>query len=103
MNKTFLHLVYFWLKEDAPADAAEKLIAGCLKLRSVPGVVRLEAGTPAPSTRPVVDSSYGVCLFVEFTDADAQEVYQDHPDHHAFIAECSPLWSRVQVYDTLLK
>jgi quinol monooxygenase YgiN len=61
----------------------------------------MHVGTPAGTPREVVDNAYGVALVIEFADAAAHDVYQDHPDHHRFIAACSPLWSRVQVYDSV--
>ncbi len=103
MKTGFLHIVYFWVREGGSEADADAILAGCHKhLRGIPGVLRLEAGKPAGTPREVVDNSYGVGLLVEFADAAGHDVYQDHPDHLTFIAECSPHWSRVQVYDTLL-
>lgn len=97
----FLHMVYFWVREGGTEADADAILAGCHRyLAGIPGAVRMEAGKPAGTPRDVVDNSYGVGLLVEFTDTAAHDVYQDHPDHLAFIAACSPHWSRVQVYDT---
>lgn len=102
-NTGFLHMVYFWAAEGKGAEAAQKIAGGCnMHLRGIPGVVRLDVGFPAGTDRSVVDNSYAVGLLVLFADSAAHEVYQEHPDHLQFIAECSPYWSRVQVYDTLL-
>ncbi len=99
-STTFLHMVYFWLKDSGNAVHAESIAAGCrTHLTKIPGVLRLEVGFPAGTDRDVVDNSYGVALLVEFPDAAAHDVYQDHPDHLAFIAECSHYWSHVRVYD----
>jgi hypothetical protein len=49
----------------------------------------------------VVDSAYGVALLLEFAGRAEHDLYQDHPDHHRFIAECGPLWSSVRVCDTI--
>ena len=98
----FFHNVFFWLQEGAAPQDAQKLAQGCVRfLSDIPGIVRLTVGFPAGTARGVVDSSYGVALLVEFVDQQAHDVYQEHPDHLRFIAECSLLWSRVQVYDTL--
>lgn len=97
----FLHMVYFWMREGAEDTDALKLAAGCRTyLAAIPTVLRLEVGFPAGTQRDVVDNSYGVGLMVEFADAEGHAVYHDHPDHLRFIEQCSPLWSRVQVYDT---
>ncbi len=103
----FLHVVYFWPPEgatpEAAAEAATRLAEGCRKhLPNIPGVLRLEVGFPAGTAREVVDNSYAVVLLVEFADAAAHDVYQDHPDHHRFIEECRTYWSRVQVYDSVV-
>lgn len=95
----FFHNVFFWLPESADADL---LADGCrTHLAGIPGVLRLRVGFPAGTGREVVDNSYGVALLVEFADAAAHDVYQDHPDHLRFIAECSRFWNRVQVYDAV--
>lgn len=100
---TFIHMVYFWLREPDNTNQAALLAQGCQKhLAGIPGVLRMEVGYPAGTERDVVDNSYGVALLVEFATSAAHDVYQDHPDHLQFIAECSPLWGRVQVFDTHL-
>jgi hypothetical protein len=99
----FFHNVFFWLRENADTDDALRLADGCTShLTDIPGVLRLTVGFPAGTNRGVVDNSYGVALLVEFADAAAHDVYQDHPDHLQFIAECSQSWSRIQVYDSVL-
>jgi hypothetical protein len=99
----FIHMVYFYLRDDAQPGDAERLIQGCRKhLTNIPGVLHLEAGIPAGTPRAVVDNTYGVGLLVELVDTAAHDVYQDHPDHLKFIEEFKSLWSRVQVYDTLV-
>ncbi len=102
-NTRFLHMVYFWLNEGGGRREAEALAEGARRnLSGIPGVLRLEAGFPAGTTREVVDSTYGVGLLVEFASAADHDVYQDHADHLRFIEECSALWSRVRVYDTAI-
>ena len=99
----FIHSVYFWLQEGGTQDDAERLSAGCREhLTNIPGVQRIEIGFPAGTQRAVVDNSYGVALLIEFADAAAHDLYQDHPDHHRFVETCKSLWSRVQIYDALV-
>ncbi len=99
----FLHVVFFWLREPAQETDASQLVAGCKEyLSAIPSVLRLEAGVPANTPRKEVDSSYGVCLLVEFADTAGHDLYQTHPDHVEFQQKCGHLWSRVQVYDTIL-
>ena len=101
MQSSFLHMVFFGLKEPGP-ESASKLAEGCKTyLSNIPGVLRLDVGFPAGTSRDVVDNAYGVGLVVEFADREAHDVYQDHPDHHRFIEACSSLWSQVRVFDVL--
>ena len=36
-----------------------------------------------------------------FDDLEGQKTYQDHPIHQKFIEDCSQLWERVVVYDSM--
>ncbi len=96
-------MVYFWLSNVGNEEDAAALAKGCrTHLTGIPGVLRLEVGLPACTQREVVDNSYGVGMLVEFTDSVAHDLYQSHPDHLRFIENCKHLWSRVQIYDTLI-
>jgi len=96
----FVHTVFFWLKDNAPASAADQLANDCLRLlKGIPGIVAIHAGRPANTPREVVDNSYAVGLSVTLADRNAHDVYQDHPLHHEFIARNREHWHRVQVYD----
>ena len=101
-ESAFLHTVFFWLRDGGTPADAQQLADGCRRwLSGIPGVQRLYVGTPAGTPREVVDSTYAVGLHVEFADAEAQDAYQVHADHVAFVQTCQHLWSRVQVYDTV--
>jgi hypothetical protein len=96
----FVHTVFFWLKETAPAGETERLAASCRELLSkIPTVRKLEAGRPAMTPREVVDNSYDVGLCVLLDDAAGHDVYQVHELHQQFIARHKEHWKRVQVYD----
>lgn len=98
----FFHNVYFWLRETSDPDAARQLASGCQRyLTGIPCIIKMSVGVPAGTPREVVDNSYGVALLLEFADVAAHNAYQDHPDHLLFIQNCSHLWSRVQIYDTI--
>jgi hypothetical protein len=105
INHGFCHHVFFWLENpDSPADreAFEKGIADVL---NIPEIKSYHFGIPAAGTagRDVVDGSYTYSYLIFFDNADAQDVYQDHPLHHKFIEDCNHLWERVVVYDSVLK
>jgi hypothetical protein len=95
----FSHIVIFWT-DPANPTAADDLIAGATKyLPSVPGALSFHAGKMQNSHRSVVDQSYQVALNIQFENKQAQDLYQDHPQHLAFVEDCKPLWTKVTVYD----
>ena len=95
----FVHTVFFWLKEKGNEDHRKQLHAGLLKLSEIAEIGVAYVGQPAPTNREVIDSSYDFSITFIFETAEKQDIYQDHADHHAFIAACSMLWEKVQVYD----
>lgn len=100
---TIHHAVYFWLRNTGSAEDREALIAGLKTLRGIAEVGSLDIGVPAPiAPRPVVDASYDVVELMTFASVADHDAYQVHPLHKAFIAQCSHLWERVQIYDTQL-
>lgn len=95
----FSHVVIFWT-DPANPQAADALIAGAnTYLKPIPGSLHFHIGRMVGSHRPVVDQTYQVALNLVFADKKAQDDYQVHPEHLRFVAECSPLWKRVQVFD----
>ena len=96
------HDVYFVLTE--PTDEnCDALVAACMRLREIPGVVHLTAGRrDAAQTRDVNRTDYHVGLHVEFTGQAAYDGYDPHPVHQALIAEFGPMFGTVEVFDTLV-
>lgn len=100
-EKTFIHHVYFWLNNPDSKEDLNKLIEGLKKLSKVQSIASFHIGRPAPTNREVIDRSYSVswCLF--FNSAADQDSYQTDPIHLKFIDECSMLWKKVVVYDSI--
>jgi hypothetical protein len=96
----FSHVVIFWTDPDNPR-AADELIAGARKyLAHVPGVLSFHVGRMASSHRSVVDQSYQVGLNLQFATKKAQDEYQDHPLHIAFVEKVfKPMCKKAVVYD----
>jgi Stress responsive A/B Barrel Domain len=97
----FVHTVYFWLK---PGLAPEQIrtfesLAGAMG--KIPGVEHLWVGKPAPTSRPIIDSSYSYALVVVFQDLAAHDVYQEHAIHDTFRNTCGQFWSLVKIYDSV--
>lgn len=97
----FIHHVYFWLKNSGNKEDKAKLIEGLKKLSAVKTIKQFYIGQPAATRREVIDSSYDVswCLF--FDNAADQDSYQTDPIHLKFVEECSSLWTKVVVYDSI--
>ena len=96
----FSHIVIFWT-DPAKPEAADAVIAGGEKfLKNIPSLTHFHIGKMVGSTRPVVDQTYQVALNTIFTNKQAQDDYQVHPQHLEFIAHCvKPFVKKVVVYD----
>jgi Stress responsive A/B Barrel Domain len=97
----FVHHVYFWLKNPQSKDDKAKLVAGLEKLSRVKTIDMFHIGQPAGTNREVIDSSYAVSWLLVFKDKASQDSYQVDPIHLKFIEECSSLWQKVVVYDSI--
>lgn len=95
-----IHHVFFWLKNPDSGEDKAKLIAGLESLRKIKVIRKLHIGLPASTEkREVVDNSYHVSELMFFNSLADQKIYQDHPIHQKFVADCSHLWDKVVVYD----
>ena len=97
----FIHHVYFWLKNAGNAADCEALIAGLRKLSKVRTIREFHIGAPAGTSRDVIDTSYSVSWMLMFDTPEDQDSYQTDPIHLRFVEECSSLWSKVVVYDSI--
>ena len=96
------HHVFFWLKRPDSAEDLAKLLAGIRTLAKIETVRGLHVGVPASTEkRAVVESSYSASELMFFDDVQGQNVYQTHPIHKKFVEDCSRLWDRVTVFDSI--
>jgi len=101
-KKQLIHHVFFWLKNPSSPEDLRKLIAGLQTLAAIETVRKIYIGKPAPTEqRDVVDASYSASELLFFDDAGGELIYQEHPVHQAFIRDCSHLWNKVVVYDSI--
>lgn len=98
--KVFVHHVYFWLKNPDSAEDKAQLLAGLKKLSAVKTIQQFHIGVPSSTNRDVIDRSYSVSWLLFFKDKADQDSYQTDPIHLNFVKECSPLWTKVIVYDS---
>jgi Stress responsive A/B Barrel Domain len=98
-RQMFSHVVIFWTDPSRP-DAPDELIAAAKKyLESIPGIVHFHVGKMASSHRDVVDQTYQVALNIQFQSKQAQDEYQEHPQHLEFVKQYKSLFAKVVIYD----
>lgn len=101
-KKVLVHHVFFWLKNPDSKEDLAKLLAGLQTLRKIETIKQIHIGVPASTEkRDVIDASYHASELMFFDDLAGQKTYQDHPIHQKFIADCSHLWDKVVVYDSI--
>jgi hypothetical protein len=104
MATPIIHHVFFWLKNPSSKEDLERLLKGLNSLKSIDVIQTIHIGVPAATEkRPVIDDSYSASELLIFDNLDAQRIYQEHPVHQQFIADCSKLWEKVIVYDIAVK
>src|SRR6476646_4456079 len=101
IENMFLHHVYFWLKNPDSKEDKMKLIEGLRKLSKVKTIKSYHIGQPAGTNREVIDRSYSISWLLFFDNQADQDSYQTDPIHLKFVEECSSLWTKVVVYDTI--
>lgn len=97
-----VHHVFFWLKNPESKEDLARLLTGLRTLTKIETVRGAHFGVPASTEkRDVVDNSYSASEMLFFDDLAGQKIYQDHPIHKQFVADCSHLWEKVVVYDAI--
>jgi hypothetical protein len=100
-KNSFIHHVYFWLKNPENINDFNQLIEGLKKLSAVTTITNFHIGKPASTKREVIDSSYSISWLLLFNNKENQDSYQTDPIHLKFVEQCSHLWTKVVVYDTV--
>ena len=97
-----VHHVYFWLKNRDSKEDLKRLLDGLKTLQKIESIRKIHIGVPAlTESRPVIDSSYSASELIFFDDLAGQDIYQVHPIHKKFVDQCSHLWEKVIVYDSM--
>ncbi len=97
-----IHHVFFWLKNPSSKEDLNKLFEGLKTLKNIESVRKIHIGVPASTEhRGVVDASFNASELLFFDDLAGQKTYQDHPVHLKFVENCSHLWEKVIVYDSV--
>jgi hypothetical protein len=101
VENKFIHHVYFWLKNPDSKEDRAKLVEGLRKLSKVKTIKMFHIGQPADTNRDVIDRTYAISWFCLFNNGEDQQSYQVDPIHLKFVEECSNLWTKVVVYDSV--
>ena len=98
---TFIHHVYFWLKDPENPAVREKFENGLKEMGTIESISLLHIGKPADTDREVIDNTYHYSFLVGFEDRKGHDVYQEHPIHNKFRNEYNDMWTKVLVYDSV--
>jgi hypothetical protein len=97
----YVHTVIFYLKEDAPKDQVENMIADAHRLLArIPAVKGLWIGRPAEKSTPMLAvTDYQVAMLLLFDDYAGLQEYLEHKLHLEFREKHARHAERVPVYD----
>lgn len=95
------HIGLFWLKEPGNVADRQKLIAAAHRFsREIPEVQLLSVGQSVPQGSALLDTSFDICLIMQFDDQAAMDRYAKHPIHVQAAQEVFlPLSKKIQFYD----
>ena len=97
----FVHHVLFYTSANASDADKAKLLEGLTTLRTIPSIKMAHIGTPAGTTRDVIERHYTYSWLCLFESTEAEEIYQQHPIHDAFRDTYSAYWEKVVIYDAI--
>ena len=100
-KNSFVHHVYFWLKNPSSTEDKQQLVKALRALSKVKSIQMAHIGEPADTNREVIDRSYQVSWLLFFKNKAEQDSYQTDPIHLDFVAKNQHLWSKVVVYDSV--
>jgi hypothetical protein len=97
----FVHHVLFYTPTGATEADKAKLLEGLHKLASIPSIRMAHIGTPAETSREVIERTYTYSWLCLFDNAQQEQHYQQHPIHDAFREHYAVYWEKVVIYDAL--
>lgn len=101
LKQVFIHHVFFWLKNPGDQKDLDLLKNGLQSLSAIPTIKTFHIGKPAATNRGIIDNTYSLSWFVIFNNAADQDSYQVNPVHLKFVEDCSHLWQKIVVYDSI--
>jgi len=99
---SFIHHVFFWLKDPSNKKDHDQLLAALKALGKIEVIKSAHIGLPSINDfdKPVTDASYSFSVMLIFASKEDEEKYLVHPLHKKFGADNHHLWSKVVVYDS---
>lgn len=103
-QEQMIHHVYFTLKNPDSLQDKQLLKEGLQSLAAIKEVKNLIIGEPALTyDREVIANDWHVSEIIYFDSVADQDAYQIDPVHQLFVTDHSHLWSKVVVYNILVK
>lgn len=95
------HVGLVWLKNPGDHADRQRVIEAAHRFaREIPEVQSLSVGQPHRSASALVDSSFDICLTMQFEDQAALDRYARHPVHEKAAQEVFlPLSRKILFYD----
>lgn len=95
------HIGLIWLKNPGNTADQAKIIAAAHEFaREIPEVQFLSVGKSVPKGSPLMDTTFDICLTMQFDDQAALERYARHPIHEKAAKEVFlPLSQKIIFYD----
>ena len=100
-KEMFVHHVFFYLKNAGNEADKAKLLEGLNKLAKCSTIKLVHIGTPANTTRDVIERSYAYSWLCFFDSPADEEAYQKDPIHDDFRNNYAHLWDKVVIYDSV--
>ena len=100
---SFVHHVFFWLKNPNSQEDAAKLEKALKDLGKIKEIKMAHVGKPVVTDfdKSVTDGSYAFSVMLVFDSAKDEETYLYHPLHKKFIDDNKHLFGKVIVYDSI--
>ena len=97
----FVHHVLFYTPAGANEADKASLLEGLHKLAQIPFIKMAHIGTPAATTRDVIERTYTYSWLCLFEGAEQEAAYQEHPIHDEFRTQYARYWEKVVIYDAI--
>ena len=100
-QELFVHHVFFYTPATASDADKAKLLEGLQTLRGIPSIRMAHIGTPALTSRAVIERTYTYSWLCLFDSAEEEAHYQQHPIHDEFRNQYACYWEKVVIYDAI--